>query len=463
MVIVLAVYAWRDWFKSLCGLIVMMAVLEHEDMPRSIMGIQGLNLWNVLMVAIFVAWAASRNREGVRWDMPWSISAMLLSCLLVFLVGWVRMYIEPTNMEYYPLSKMISDDLINSLKWVIPGLLVFDGCRDRERLKWLLGAVMLMLVLLAVQAARRIPPESALGGQVERIQRIRIKQCLSIGYSAVALSVMLAGASWACISTSLLFRKRWRKLLTAAMAALMVYATALTGGRAGYVAWAVVGLTLCAIRWRKALLLAPAAPFLLMIIFPAAADRIMSGTGQIDPSGQTTVDDRQLLSGRLQAWPYVIDAISGAPAIGYGRQAMVTSGTARLVAAHEAGGKVEFSHPHNMYLEWILDNGLIGFVPVALLFGWVAWAAWSLFRDRRDRLFAAAGGVALSLIVAQLVGGMTSQHFYPRVSTTPMWIAMLLVVRLDLERRKVLGCAPARPVGEPSRQPLVVAALRQGQ
>ncbi len=33
----LAIYAWRDWFKSLCGLILLMAVMEHPDMPKSIL------------------------------------------------------------------------------------------------------------------------------------------------------------------------------------------------------------------------------------------------------------------------------------------------------------------------------------------------------------------------------------------------------------------------------------------
>ena len=64
MVVGLAIYAWKDWFKSLCGLIVMMAVIQHEDMPHMMMGIQGLNPWNLLMVSIALAWLASRRREG---------------------------------------------------------------------------------------------------------------------------------------------------------------------------------------------------------------------------------------------------------------------------------------------------------------------------------------------------------------------------------------------------------------
>ena len=55
VVIALACYAWKDWFKSLCGLILMMAIFEHEDMPRTMFGIPGLNMWNVL----FFVWMDS--------------------------------------------------------------------------------------------------------------------------------------------------------------------------------------------------------------------------------------------------------------------------------------------------------------------------------------------------------------------------------------------------------------------
>ena len=48
----LAIYAWKDWFKSLCGLILLMAVIEHPDMPKTVLGIQGLNPWNVLFAMI---------------------------------------------------------------------------------------------------------------------------------------------------------------------------------------------------------------------------------------------------------------------------------------------------------------------------------------------------------------------------------------------------------------------------
>ena len=61
-IIFLCLYAWKDWFKSFCGLILIMAVMQHEDMPTTIFGIQGLNMWNVLFFVIFMAWVVNRLR-----------------------------------------------------------------------------------------------------------------------------------------------------------------------------------------------------------------------------------------------------------------------------------------------------------------------------------------------------------------------------------------------------------------
>ena len=72
----LSVYAWKDWFKSLCGLILLMAVIEHEDMPKTMFGIQGLNLWNILCAVILIVWLVNRSREGLKWDMPRYISTV---------------------------------------------------------------------------------------------------------------------------------------------------------------------------------------------------------------------------------------------------------------------------------------------------------------------------------------------------------------------------------------------------
>ena len=52
------IYAWRNWFVSLCALMLLTSVLGRPDMPRSIGGIAGLNPWNLLLAFVFLAWLA---------------------------------------------------------------------------------------------------------------------------------------------------------------------------------------------------------------------------------------------------------------------------------------------------------------------------------------------------------------------------------------------------------------------
>jgi len=432
----LCIYAWKDWFVSLCGLILMMAVIHHEDMPTNVYGIQGLNLWNVLFASIFLAWLANRSRENLQWDMPRHVNILLLLYLGVILVGALRAAVNRGYFQAYPLKHLISDQLINTVKWVLPGVLLFDGCRSRQRAKMAIISLLAVYFIISVQVVRRIPLESALGGENEYIHRIRLKVCEEyIGYSSCDLSTVLAGASWAVLAALPLIKRKSCRIAALAVAGTIAFGQALTGGRAGYVAWGATGLLLCMVKWRKQLILAPVILILLPIIFPAAVERMLFGFGKTDASGQVTADDYELTSGRTLIWPHVVDKIVESPFVGYGRLAMRRIGLTEELG-QKYGASEAFPHPHNMYLETLLDNGILGSIPIFLFWGMILVYSVKLFKST-DPLCSAVGGLTLSLMTAQLVAGMASQHFYPRESTMCLWIAMFLSLRLHFERKQV--------------------------
>ena len=56
-----------------------MAVIQHPDMPKTLLGIQGLNLWNLLLAVVRgrrlgVARGAAR---ASRWDLPRGVAVLL--------------------------------------------------------------------------------------------------------------------------------------------------------------------------------------------------------------------------------------------------------------------------------------------------------------------------------------------------------------------------------------------------
>lgn len=439
----LSIYAWKDWFKSLCGLILMMAVIHHEDMPTNMFGIQGFNLWNILFASIFMAWLATRRREGLQWDMPRHISILLLLYLGVIVVGFLRAVLDRSHIQDYPLKDLISEELINTVKWVLPGILLFDGCRNRRRATMAVVCLLVMYFLLSVQVVKRMPLEAALGGADEGIQRVRLRVCRDIGYSSCDMSTVLAGASWAVLAALPLIKRKCYRILALAGAAVIAFGQATTGGRAGYVAWGATGLLLCMVKWRKQLIFAPAVVILLPIIFPSAAERMLYGIGQTDTAGQAVTDDYELTSGRNLIWPHVIDKIMESPIFGHGRLAMQRIGLQEFLR-REYGESEAFPHPHNMYLETMLDNGLLGSIPIFLFWMFTFLYSARLFRNDGP-LCSATGGLSLSLMTVQLIAGLGAQHFYPRESTMCVWAAMFLSLRMYVEMKQTQTAAFASP------------------
>jgi len=439
----LAVYAWKDWYKSLCGLILLMAVLEHPDMPKNLFGVQGMNPWNIIFVNILLSWAGSRRGEGLSWDMPRHITILLLLYLSVVLVGFSRMMSDQGIRETIPAVELVSEYLINTLKWVVPGLLLFDGCRSRSRFLLALGSLLAVYFLIGVQVIRWIPPGAAISG--EELSARSLKLLVNeVGYHRVNLSMMLAGASWAVLATVPIAGQGMYRILTVAAFLSLVYAQALTAGRMGYVTWALVGIALAFIRWKKYLVLIPLVILAILWAVPGVAERMAQGFSP-NPYGITqkfsefqsyNPDDPDLYTitaGRNIAWHFIVDKIGESPAVGFGRLAMKRTGLSGMLWEEY---REEFSHPHNAYLEMLLDNGLIGFLLVLPFYVVILWHGISLFRDSRSRVFVSAGGVACALVLALLVASVGSQTFYPREGAVSMWCAIGLLLRVYVERSR---------------------------
>jgi O-antigen ligase len=445
-IVSLALYSIKDWYVALCGLIALMAVMEHPDMPKTLFGVQGLNPWNILLVVVVAAWLGSRRRERLVWDMPPSVSLMLLAYLGVVLVGFVRMMADRAMLPE-TTGTLVSEQLVNTVKWVVPGLLLYDGCRTRRRFLLGLAAILTIYVLLGLQVIRWMPPGTIASG--EELTRRSLKILLNeIGYHRVNLSVMLAGACWALLATRGLTRRPGTRALIAFGALAMAYAQALTGGRAGYATWIAVGVVLAAVRWRRYLVVLPLVVAAIVAVVPAARERMLQGftpetrdtSAYLAEQGQDPDElaEYTITAGRTLIWPYVVRKIAEAPVFGYGREAMRRTGLSDFLSR---GLGESFPHPHNAYLEWLLDNGLVGFVLTLPFYAMVVALSFSLFKDSRSPVFVAAGGTCLALVLALLFGAIGSQTFYPREGAVGMWAAIGLMLRTAVERQGAVRLA----------------------
>jgi len=437
----LAIYAWSDWFPAAAALVLMMAVLDNPDMPREMLGITGLNLWNFLMRAAVPAWLVGRSRERLRWDMPPLALVMFAAYVSIIVVAFLRLLFYPGPVDF-DLSELVGEYFINPLKYLVPALMFYDGARTRSRLLLGLASILAVYVFLAVLVLKWIPMSEWVSG-AELSTRAMRRLGEETGFFRTGLSVMLGGASWAVLSVRTLAKTRLRAWTLVLVAGLLTFAMALTGGRGGYLAWACVGLVLSVLRWRIFLVVAPVAVSIVLAVAPGVRGRALQGlSGPQDQFQPSTVDEEALSAGRLKVWPYMLKKVGDAPFVGFGRLGYRRSGLYAFITREV---DPTFPHPHNAYIEWLLDNGWLGMAVMLVLYGLVLCLSLILFTDSRQATFVAVGGVAFALVFAQLVGSFTGRYWYPNEETVGMWAAVGLMLRVWVERsRRRRGSADLR-------------------
>jgi O-antigen ligase len=98
----------------------------------------------------------------------------------------------------------------------------------------------------------------------------------------------------------------------------------------------------------------------------------------------------------------------------------VTHKVAELIGAET----LDFGHPHNAYLELVLDNGLLGGTLVLAFFIIILLKALRHFNNKDDKEMSLSAGFAVSFLITQAIAGLGSQSFYPTLGTVPMWSAI---------------------------------------
>jgi O-antigen ligase len=452
----LVFYAYRDWYRSLCGLLVLMAFIERYDMPRQMLGITGLNPWNILMLFIMIAWFIAKRRENLKWDFPKNIRPLLFAYLLVILIGFVRMlgdlgpvaeFAASTGRSMPGMKQIVFDELLNTLKYVIPGLLMFHGCNSRSRLVWGVGGCLLASLLLGAQIIKWMPISDLADAEALSDRALRVLDH-GIGYHRVDLAAMMASASWSFLVLRLIAPNKLTSFTFTAFGFILVLSLALTGGRAGYVSWIAIAMLLAMLRWRRLVFVMPVLVALVVTFVPAARDRMLQGFGEgqrydVVQFGGGEHDYASITSDRILIWPSVIDAIEERPFVGYGRKGYHISGASREIRELYGEKGAGFPHPHNAYLEILIDNGIIGAMPVLLFFFSVLRRSAALFRNKTDPLYAAVGGISLAFVFGQLVASIGAQSFYPRAGVVLMWATIGLALRAHVMWQRETVTAPA--------------------
>lgn len=426
-----SIHALRGgYFLSLCAAIALLGVNNHPDMPRSILGVPGLSPINILLIFVAVGWLAHRRRDGARFDPPPILVVFGALYFAVYLVAWLRLWNDSFFAIMFSPVKLVNDYLLNSIKWVLPGIILFDSAGTDKRKRLALLTICFLYLIFAAQVFHWMPPWLIASGDQLQYRAIRLIEN-EMGFSRVNVSMMLAGGSWAIICAREMFTAKRERLIAIWLFAAVAFAQGLTGGRMGYVTWMVIGLILSALRWQRYLIIGPILILILITTVPAIRERALTGVMVDELSDdEVVVDQAALTSDRALIWPGVMDMIRQNPIWGYGLEAMTRTGLSQTFE------RLSFPHPHNAYLEVLLDAGYLGFIPVATFYGLVVVYSGILFLRPRSNLERALGGAALSLTLALLIAGYGSQHFLPQQGGAGMWAAIGLAMRAWADRKR---------------------------
>jgi O-antigen ligase len=394
----------------------MNALMKHGDMPHSLFDISGLNLWNILWGAVVLGWV-HRLRSEPRPRMPRAFLVAFFSYLLVILFTGLRGTLDVDSIRAggeqavagYTISSFLNDYVANPIKFLVIPMLLASGFFRRRNVLLGIAALCMQGIVYSLMIIKFIPFE-VLSSPLSRY-RFRIGQ--ECGLQANDMALVLVISFWmlaCCLRLTRGHHTIWKCLLVGCM---LVIGLAFTycQSRGGYLAMLVIGLILALIRWRILLVVFPAVALIMCLVFPTIPARLTQGVSEADVSGEQVNDLDTMSAGRLtNLWPPTIDYIAQSPLIGYGRLAIWRTGLYDQILVHE--GSVP-NHPHNAYLEMLLDSGIIG---LGLVFVFLIGIPIMVLRGMHTNYLPllVARDCGLISAIALLVMGCTGQSFFPR-------------------------------------------------
>jgi O-antigen ligase len=134
-------------------------------------------------------------------------------------------------------------------------------------------------------------------------------------------------------------------------------------------------------------------------------------------------DRNKITAGRTDnTWLPLIEEYASDPKkllIGNGRYAIVSSD-----AVLEGYAPDDFWHPHNMYLELIIDSGIVGFMCVVPLFFVILRKIHKNLGNVRDLKIKEYHYAIIVSMISYFIAGITGRSFFPGLKNSYLWIIM---------------------------------------
>ncbi len=402
--------------KALAVLILVTPFSGTELIRDSIVALPGakpLQLIGLLVLVVVVL----HYRSALK--MPDGAFFFVVTLMALFTLSVLRSLAYLDLINYYfedslSTARYLMSHYVKPLIYFLPFIVIAKFVRTRQDVAFIIDVVTVALTILSVYLLYlyvfEVPDKTNLPAVSD--------------YYAATLSVHRNTIATFYISgfPFLLARCFYKKdVWSLAAVCLAICATAFLYSRTAYAVLLLSFLLYFAVSRRARLL--PVLAATMVVLFVLLSGSVLERASK----GLASRDLNEVSAGRIEGiWLPLMTEYARDPGklvFGKGRYAVLASEAAER-------GRMLFGihHPHNMYLELVLDAGLIGLfllAPFFLLFLRNAWRTLGRSADPAVRECAYAATVGL---LCYLLSGITDRSFFPDLQNCYFWIVLGLAV-----------------------------------
>lgn len=412
-------------------LILLMPLSASSLFPHAMGGITGLNPLNVLLLATLASLMLQRGalKEWSRLPSKQLLLFYLAPLMVAGLMGMRHVDEIPASLNLNGLIAFDSafgyfrDMVMYPMLIVVFSLLVAAAVARSRRPRlfllpmiasiWLMSLVVIGFVFLSGATLAEMSSAEARGFFVPLgIHANDLGRLFAVAYALVLFPLPET-------------RDGGLRLLLAVTAGIIVLALTLTFSRGAFLGFFVVnGIFLITRRNAVAMIIGLLFLIALAVAAPEAVyERLSTGMDG---------DVNALTAGRVdEIWMPLLPELLNSPLWGNGLGAILWS------APQKAGRILEVTHPHNAYLQVLLDMGLLGAGLIAAFFRHI----WRSFREQADNpnLTPVLRGFhrgAMAGLASFLVAGFAGSSLYPCFEQMYIWFAVGVVYGLRYRQQE---------------------------
>jgi O-antigen ligase len=391
--------------------------------------VSGLNVLNYLVITTLVSFAVKHafKRSEIAWLPKELLFFFLLPVTMAIIVAWPRIpeaarnYWFNTNASFLfdPPTYVVTRYIKPIFYYLSFAFLLANAVRLSRRPERFLT---LFAVASVAPAAAVIYGVVRYPGPLADVVSNRMFMEWS-GMHANDFGMLLAFFAGPLLFVFLGTRDHGMRLLCFAAFLFVTIGLLLTFSRGGALAYGISMLSYLVFARRVRMLLVLGA-FVCLSLFAAPdilVDRLTTGLrwGALSDVSNEYRDD--LTAGRVANWVILSSEIFESPILGQGMGSTQWSSAVTM-------GRYRADHPHNIYLEILMDIGILGLVAFILLFRWYFRVLQKLVASAviPSNMLLFFKGVRAS-IIGMLAMAATHAYYMPNPAQGALWIALGLM------------------------------------